>query len=184
MSQSEQDLFWSAPATAHVVERRVLFRAGKGLGQLTVSIAPDQPIPDLARCSDAMIKAMVVDLRRINSNQAIAPQLAFADIRQKTESAGPTILIGHRIEVPVTQLAAPTAATSDALDFSEHMKKAQAPMPTAAVAAGDHAIGFLFKTGKVEFYPLVTLNLAEDIEAFRNGYGSTADLLHLLPFQA
>lgn len=178
------DLFWKNDASVAPVERRILFPVNKKAAQLTLSLTGNQPVPDLASMGDTMVKAAAVEAASLKDGAVITPQLVFATARKGQQSDAPMVSTASHREVPILQLDAGPARASDKLDYVAQLKLAEAPTPTAAMAAGDSAVGFLVGGTTIHFYPMIVVTLPEDLESYREGSGSTSDVLPLLPFQS
>lgn len=185
MFKRTTDAFWAQPATKPI-DRRVVWQFGQQRGELSISIAAGSPVPDLAGISEKMTEAATVQAAALSPDQAIAPQLVFAAIQSASHSVGvhPVVIApGHR-EVPVIQLGSNSDVKTDTLDYQAQMKESSTALPPAQVAVGDHAVGFLVRTDVLHFYPLAAIDVPEEVETYREGAGSTADLIHSLPFQS
>lgn len=185
MSKKTTDAFW-AQQSSQPIERRVVWQFGKQRGELSISIAAGSPVPDLAGISEGMAQTATLQAAALSPDQAVAPQLVFAAIQSASHSVGvhPVVIApGHR-EVPVVQLGSSVGVKTDTLDYQTQMKQSGTAMPPAQVAVGDHAVGFLVRTDVLHFYPLAAIDVPEEIETYREGAGSTADLIHVLPFQS
>lgn len=181
----ETDNFWTTShASYDVITRRILFSFGKKLGEIVVSIAPDQPVPDLSTLSETVLHAAIVEADTCTAHQTITPQLVFAAVTNPHQGNTPVVSTASHRELPIWQLVYKMDHTIDDMSFHSAMKRAHAAMPTAAVAAGDNAVGFLVRNEVLNFYPLLALTIPEDIESYKAGEGSTNDVIPLLPFQS
>lgn len=189
----DSNTFWTGDTSTTLVERRLVFAFGKRTGELTVSIALDQPVPDLARMSDTMLSAVSVDAKHVKDGQTVAPDLVFATVSgSKHDTHGPKatgpltpVVTAHDgREIHVLQVADPATSIDDELDMASQMRRANAAMPTAAVAPGDYAVGFFVRDQVLHFYPLLAVTLPSDLEAYKDSSATTTDLVPLLPFQS
>jgi hypothetical protein len=169
--------FWQSDSAASPVERRVVWQGSEG-GELGISIAPDWPVPNLTRMSEGMVTTATAHLS--DPNQILAPQFIFAMIGKS--DAGHSIVKGPGGQEFPIFMAEPSTAV-ESMNIQDAMNRAKAAMPPAQVAPGDSAVGFLIRTDKSRFYPLVAVTTPEEIESYREGAGTTADLIHSLPFQ-
>lgn len=184
MTKTTTDSFWKAGHETRVVDRRVLFPFGKRRGHVVLSLAENQPIPDLAKMSETMITEATIGTSGLKPGSALAPQFVFASV-VAPKTGDQSVVLSHAGQpIPVIQLAAKETNDRSTLSFAAQMKQAQEAMPPAAAAAGDHAVGWLIRDHTLAFYPLVAVNLPQDVASFREGSGSTFDLMHLLPFQS
>lgn len=175
--------FWGS-GDAVTLSRRVVFGFSGKRGELTVSVTPGRPIPDLSNISERMMLEATVPADKARPDQAVYPQFVFAiaDREGSGEKDTEPIVYGpdHRA-IPLLRL--PTAATDeDELDYEARLEQAKAPLPPAPVKAGEGAIGFLVRTDVLHFYPLVQVAQTEHPH-FQEGAGSTDDLVEALPFQ-
>ena len=182
MSDIAVDSFWSDTSAPLPAERRIAFPIGRRNAELVVSIMPDQPVPDLATMSDTMVDAAIAHVTR-GAKQTLTPQIVFATIRQGAHDAAAVATASGR-ELPVVQLHPRVAPIHEALTIEEQLQLAKVALPPAAVAPADCAVGFLYRDEILHFYPLLAVNLPEDIASYRDGSGTTTDLIQLLPFQA
>lgn len=180
MAKVTTDSFWSGSPAATPVERRVVFPL-PSIGQLTVSLLPDQPVPDAALMSEPMTEAAVIEPVMLKTG-TVAPQLVFGAIKQG-HHGGLVISTASGREVPVMQVGVEETA-DDPMDYELQMREAAGAMPPAQVANGDHAVGFLFRTDVIHFYPLAVTTLPEEVESFHEGSATTGDVIPLLPFQS
>lgn len=177
------DLFWQSDTTVSPVERRILFPVDRKAAELTLSLMPSQPVPDLASMGDNMVKAAAVPTNQLKDKGVITPQLVFATARNSQNGGAPVVSTASHREIPLLQLDSGPARKTDQLDYVAQLKLAEAPTPTAAMAAGDSTVGFLVGDTALHFYPMLVISLPEDLESYREGSGNTSDLLPLLPFQ-
>ncbi|HEY8108496.1 MAG TPA: hypothetical protein VIF43_00550 [Patescibacteria group bacterium] len=171
--------FWGDGNTAPVT-RRVVFGFSGKRGELTVSVTPNRPVPDLSHISERMALEATVPAAEAQPGQTVHPQFVFATAEPGED--GPIVYgPGHRA---ISILRLPEAAGKDeTLDYATKLQQAKKAMPPAPVRSGDGAIGFLVRTDVLHFYPLIGLPPAEH-EHFQEGAGSTDDLIHALPFQS
>ena len=184
MSDSTVDTFWDDLSAVRSVERRVLWQFGQSYGEFTVSIAPEKPIADIAVMTDANLKPAVVDARELTSGSTVCPPLIFATISRPQHGENAVVRTGNGRELTVLQIVPRAHKEKIDLSIEAQMKRAHMPMPTAAVGIGDSTVGFLIRTDVVHFYPLVAVSLPEEIESYRMGEASGADLMGALPFQS
>lgn len=186
MNKDKQtDSFWNATAQPVTIERRVLWRSGKHLGELKVSIASDQPVPDLGQMSDSTLEAAVVPADKLSKDNPIAPQLVFGTARNPHHGNDLVVANHDGREVPVIQLGGkPQPKNAENVSVADHLEETRAAVPTAAIAHGDYAVGFLVRTDVIHFYPLLAVTLSEDIADYKEGTGTTSDVISLLPFQS
>jgi hypothetical protein len=180
MKKVTTDSFWADSAAASPVERRVVFPL-PSIGQLTVSILPGQPVPDAALMSEPMTEAAVIEPVMLRTGQ-VAPQLVFGRVGRSTHDEVLVVTTASGRELPVMQSGAERLAI-DPMDYEQQMKDAGGAMAPAQLAAGDHAVGFLFRTDVIHFYPLAVTSLDEEVESFHDGSATTSDVIPLLPFQ-
>lgn len=178
MKKVTTESFWSGTTAASPIERRVLF---PGIGRVTVSIMPNQPVPDATLMSEPMTEAAVIEPVTLKSG-AVAPQLVFGRVARSAHDEALVIITASGRELPVIQTGA-ERIDSDPMDYEKQMKEAQGAMPPAQLGAGDYAIGFLFRTDVIHFYPLTVTTLDEEVESFHDGSATTSDVIPLLPYQ-
>lgn len=183
MAQTE-DNFWSTTSHYDPVTRRILFPFGHKTGEIVISIAPDQPVWDLAMMSETVFHQAIVDARTLQAHDTITPTLVFSAITNPHQGLTPVAVTATHRELPVWQLIDKTHTKIDEMSFQAAMKKAHAAMLTAAVATGDHAVGFLVREEVLHFYPLLAVNIPEDIASYKEGSGTTNDVIPQLPFQS
>lgn len=181
--KKELEGFWNSTTAALPVERRMRFSTGKRAGELTVSIHPDMPVPDAAVMSESMTEAAVVEAVSLKDGELIAPQLIFGTVRKSTHDGSMIILTASGRELPVVQLAHALEGAADKMDYVAQMRQADAALGPAQIAEEDHAVGFLYRTDVIHFYPLLSVTLHGDIDSYREGAGTTNDVIPLLPFQ-
>ncbi len=182
----ETSNFWSEVSHYEPVTRRILFSFSKAkkLGEIVISIAPEQPICDLAGMGESMLHEAIIEATRLKAHDTITPQLVFAAIAKPHAGETPVVHTGTNREVPVWQLLDKTDHVEDDLSFQAAMKHAHAAMPTALVAPGDYAVGFLVRDEVLHFYPILTISIDEDVASYKEGSASTNDVIPLLPFQS
>ena len=178
------DTFWDDLSAARSVERRILWQFDQRFGEFTISIAPEKAIPDIAVMTDATLKPAVLDAKKLKSGSTVAPPLVFATIVKPQHGENAVVRTGNGRELTVVQIIPRAHKEKVDLSIQAQMKRAHMPMPTAAVTIGDSAVGFLIRTDVVHFYPLVAVGLPEEIESYRLGEGTGADLMGALPFQS
>ncbi len=195
-TKTDINTFWTGDISTSAVERRLVFAFGRRTGELTVSIALDQPVPDLSRLSDAMLAAAALESKQLSDGETIVPQLVFAAVSGSkldphgTKNAGPLtpVVTAHDgREIHVIQVAAPVTASESAaeeLDMASQMRRASAAIPAAAVAPGDYAVGFFIRNQVLHYYPLLAVTLPSDLESYKDSSATTTDLVPLLPFQS
>jgi hypothetical protein len=179
MGKVSTDTFWADSPPALPVERRVLFPS---LGRLTVSIQPGQPVPDASMMTEQMIEATVVEPVMLK-HKAIAPQLVFGTAHRSRHDDVLVVLTPDGRELPVLQTGA-ERTNADPMDYEQLMQDAAGAMPPAQIAEGDSAIGFLFRTDVIHFFPLAATTLPEEVESFHDGSATSSDVIPLLPFQS
>jgi len=176
--------FWKNTATETPVERRVLWQFPDGQGELGLAIYPNYPIADLAWMSEEQMQALTLDGASLIREQSVAPRFLFAAVTDGSHSKAPVVTGPNHREINLVESPVPQSAQNDDAEIEEKMAQAGAALLPAQLAAGDHAVGFLVRTDVLFFYPLSAVNIAEEIESYREGYGSTNDLIHELPFQS
>lgn len=174
--------FWSAASSYSVVTRRLLFKRGSKSCEIEVSIAPDRAVQSVNRLAGAALDAVITTARSEHDAETIAVDLVYAEIGASKEGAPLVTTADHR-EIPVSQFGM-EHAVKQAYDIETMMSQAKAALPTAAVAPGDHAVGFIYRGSVLHFYPVLVLSLPEDVDTFRDGFGMTDDVIPLLPFQS
>ena len=170
--------FWEN-GDATPVTRRVVFGFSGARGELTVSVTPGRPIPDLANVSERMMLEATVPAAQAQPGQTVYPQFVFAAV--ETGEDGPVVYgPGHRA---ISLLRLPAGKGEDeTLDYAAKLEQAKAALPPAPVDANEGTVGFLVRTDVLHFYPLIRVPQAEH-EHFQEGAGSTDDLIQALPFQ-
>jgi len=176
--------FWKNTATETPVERRVLWQFPDGQGELGLAIYPNYPIADLAWMSEEQMQALTLDGASLIRGQSVAPRFLFAAVTEGSHSRAPIVTGTNHREITLVESPAPPSTADDEAAMGEKMAQAGAALLPAQLAAGDHAVGFLVRMDVLYFYPLVAANLPEEIESYREGHGSTNDLIHELPFQS
>lgn len=177
-----EDTFWSASPGFLVVTRRVAFPFAKKRGELTISIPPEQPVRDVARLGGASLKEAVAPSVSLKPHAIVEVMLTYADVR-KGPDGELVVTTGEGRDVPVTQIPG-TQPVKSAYDIETLMARAKVALSTAVLAEGDHAVGFLYKTDVLRFYPLLSINLPEEIESYHDGEANSDDVIPLLPFQS
>lgn len=176
--------FWGSGDTTPVT-RRVVFGFSGKRGELAVSVTPGRPIPDLSGISERMMLEATVPAAQAQPGQAVHPQFVFATIEKGGEESGKDEPVvygpGHRA-IPLLRLS-PGPAKEEVLDYAAKLEQAKAPLLPAPVRLEEGAIGFLVRTDVLHFYPLIRVPQAEHGH-FREGAGSTDDLIEALPFQS
>lgn len=175
--------FWEN-GDATPVTRRVVFGFSGTRSELTVSVTPGRPIPDLANVSERMMLEATVPAAQAQPGQTVYPQFVFAAVEKGeagADGAEPVVHGPDHRAIGVLRLPA-EPGKEDTLDYAEKLAQAKEALPPAPVRAGDGAIGFLVRTDVLHFYPLAGLPPGEQ-EHFHEGAGSTDDLIQALPFQ-
>ncbi len=180
MTSPAIDTFWSAQPNLLAVERRLLYQRGNRRREVTISIAPDQAVPALSQLSEQLLTEQAVPAAELSKQHVLTPQLVFAEIK---EVADELVAGSASIDLPVIQVG-PVKQHDTDLTIAAQMARAKAAMPTAAVAAGDHAAGWLIKDRQIRFYPLIAVSLPEELESYQDGLGTSNDVIAALPFQA
>lgn len=183
MTKITVDSVWKTHDSSQPIERRLIFPFAKRRGELVLSITPGQPIPDLAAMSETMVSAATIDAKGLKNKQTITAQLVFSSITAAAESGLVAVTHAHRA-LPVLQLTMRQPTQASKLTYESQMKLAENAMPPAVLAAGDHAVGWLVRSDVIYFYPLVAVNIPTEVESYKEGSGSTEDLVALLPFQS
>lgn len=182
MNKLSEDTFWADSEATTAVERRVEFPLPSH-PQLTVSILPGQPVPDAALLSEPMIEATVIEPIMLKTG-SIAPQLIYGTVRQSTHDDSLVVPSASGREFNLIQAEPSISHHVDPMDYEQQMKNAAVATPAAQVTAGDHVVGFLFRTDVIHFYPLAVVTLPEEIESFHDGSATTSDVMPMLPFQS
>lgn len=161
----------------------MLWQFGDRRGELTVFIHPGQPVPNLADLSEKVADRAALEQAALKPEQAIAPGFVFALVG-KSPTTGTAVVIGPgNREIPV--VTPPVAeAEESAQTMKARMDRAGDATPPAQVAPGDHAVGLLVRQDILFFYPVAAVGTDEEIETYRDGAGSTTELIQELPFQS
>ena len=175
--------FWKNTATETPVQRRVLWQFPDGQGELSVAVYPNQPVPDLAWMTEPQVEAVTVDGTSLVRGQAVAPRMLFASVETGSHAEVPVVTGPNHREITLVESPAPAEAAGDG-SMQDKLQQAGAAILPAQVAAGDHVLGFLVRMDVLYFYPLAAVNIPEEVEAFKEGTGSTNDLIQELPFQS
>ena len=181
--EKQTDTFWSGISDPIAIERRVAWRFGSKPGELTMSIASDQPISDLAQTSDGALEQIVLDGKKLKSSETVVPQLVFATVRKAHQGEQAVVANASGRELPILQVGHKAPAADPAMTAEQQMKATKTAIPSAIVGPGDHAVGFLVRLDAIDFYPLLAVSLPEEIASYKEGTGTTTDALNLLPFQ-
>lgn len=176
--------FWKNTAADTPVERRVLWQFPDGQGELGLAIYPNYPVADLAWMSEQQMDAVTLDGASLIRGQSVAPRFLFAAVTDGSHGHAPIVTGPNHREINLVESPVPKAAANDDAEIEEKMAQAGAALLPAQLAPGDHAVGFLVRTDVLFFYPLTAINLAEEIESYQQGHGSTNDLIQELPFQS
>lgn len=184
MAQTTENFWNVSHATYEVVSRRILFQLGQKIGEVVISIAPGQPVLEISTMSEAMLKEATVTTAGLKAGDAISPQLVFAPINQPETGSTPVAFDATHRALPVWQIVDAGHTTIDTMSFQEAMKATHAATPTAIVSPGDYAVGFLAQNDVLNFYPLMAVNIPEEIESYKSGESTTDDVIPLLPFQS
>lgn len=180
--QHQPASFWQSETTARPVERR-LWWPFDGHKELTVFIYPAQAVPALAHLSEKATSALELDQSSLSPDTPVAPGFVFAPVVSSSATDTPVVIgPGHR-EIPVI---APPARPSDpeVHSMQARMDQTNAAVPPAPVTPGDQAVGLLVRTEILSFHPIVIVGTDAEVHSYREGTGSTDDLLRELPFQS
>lgn len=156
-----------------------------GRGELTIFIHPSQPVPDLTDISEKTAADRTLGQDTLSPDTPVAPGFVFAQIG-KSEVSGEAVVIGPgNREIPVVEFPPePSAAASGHETMQTRMDRAADATPPAQVAPGDCAVGILVRKDVLYFYPLAAVTTDAEAETYREGAGSTDELIHELPFQS
>lgn len=181
--QPQRASFWQTATPAQPVERRLLWQFGDRRGELTVFIHPGQPVPNLADLSEKAAERATLDEASLRPEQAISPGFVFALVG-KSPTTGTAVVIGPaNREIPVV-IPPDADAKEQVQTMKARMDRTGDATPPAQVAPGDCAVGLLVRQDILFFYPVAAVGTDEEIESYRDGAGSTTELIHELPFQS
>ncbi len=182
--ESSTASFWQTQTPDRPVERRLLWQFGDRRGELTVFVHPGQPVPNLTDLSERAANHLTLGHGSLKPGQSIAPGFVFATVG-KSPATGTAVVIGPGSrEIPVVESPDVATKRDRAQTMKARMDQAGDATPPAQVAPGDHAVGLLVRKEILFFYPVAAVGTDEEVEAYREGAGSTTDLIKDLPFQS
>ncbi len=176
--------FWHAKTAAQPLERRLQWRFDRGPGELTVFIYPGQPVPDLSTVSEKTAGGRTLDQTALESGAPVAPGFVFSRVVRSATTGGPVVVGPGNREIPVVETAVRAPDAPDPQTMADRMARTGEATPPAQVAPGDHAVGLLVRRDVLFFHPLAAVSTEAEVESYREGTGSTDDLVRELPFQS